>query len=560
MKFLRFIASRSGRARWILASAAAIGIFSGAASVALIAVIQAALNASGPRLAGIGWTFAFLCVLITATRVLSVVLLAKLGQGVVRELRVDLSRQIAAAPLRQVEELGPNRLLATLTDDINTISQALVFIPPICLNGSIVAGCFLYLGFLDRGLFLLLLAAFVLGAVTYFIPAQLGIRKFHAAREQQDVLFGFFEGLLRGAKELRLHRRRRRVFSNLLSGVADLARKLRVRAALIYSAAEAWGRLLIFVVIGVLLFARPDALAADRAVLTGFTLVLLFMMGPLQALFDSIPSLGMAEVSAKKVASLGFSLDGGTIEDLEILPEKRRSWQRIDLRGVCHTYRREGQEHDFRLGPMDLSFEPGEVVFLVGGNGSGKTTLAKVIVGLYPQEEGEILLDGEPVGEHNRDDYRQLFSVVFSDFYLFDSLLGLEAPDLDEAAGRYLRELQIDHKVEVKDGQLSATELSQGQRKRLALLTAYLEDRDVYVFDEWAADQDPVFKEVFYRRVLPDLKARGKAVLAISHDDRYFHLADRVFKLEDGALRFAGEADDLVTDPAALSGLAPVGF
>ncbi|MEM7049897.1 MAG: cyclic peptide export ABC transporter [Acidobacteriota bacterium] len=545
MKFLRFVAGQSGRARWILAAAAAIGIFSGVLSVGLVALINAALNAEGPKMAAIGWTFAALCALITLTRVTSVVLLANLGQGVVRELRVDLSRQISAAPLRRIEELGPNRLLATLTDDINAISQALIFVPPICLNGSIIAGCLIYLGFLDQGLLGMLLVAMLIGIVTYFVPAQLGMRKFHAAREQQDHLFGYFEGLIRGGKELRLHRPRRRVFGRLLAGVADLARKLRVKAALIYSAAEAWGRLLIFVVIGVLLFARPDFLGADRAVLTGFTLVLLFLMGPLQALLDSIPALGMAEVSAQKVASLGFSLDGAAGGAPRPPAVPARSWQRIEFRGVTHTYHREGQDHPFELGPIDLTLEPGELVFLVGGNGSGKTTLAKVFVGLYAPERGEILLDGQPVTETDRDDFRQLFSVVFSDFYLFDRLLGLEAPDLDQQAGRYLRELQIDHKVEIRDGQLSATDLSQGQRKRLALLTAYLEDRQIYVFDEWAADQDPVFKEVFYRRVLPDLKARGKTVLAISHDDRYFHLADRLVKLEDGRLRFSGTSHEL---------------
>ncbi|MGB8129136.1 MAG: hypothetical protein WCG81_05045 [Candidatus Angelobacter sp.] len=79
--------------------------------------------------------------------------------------------------------------------------------------------------------------------------------------------------------------------------------------------------------------------------------------------------------------------------------------------------------------------------------------------------------------------------------------------------------------------------LSQGQRKRLALLTAYLEDRPVYVFDEWSADQEPVFREVFYRHLLPALRDRSKTVVVISHDDRYFDVADRVIQLEYGRIR-----------------------
>jgi putative ATP-binding cassette transporter len=212
------------------------------------------------------------------------------------------------------------------------------------------------------------------------------------------------------------------------------------------------------------------------------------------------------------------------------------SWGRLDLVGVTHRYRRENEEESFLLGPVDLSFEPGELVFLVGGNGSGKTTLAKLLVGLYTPESGTICLNGRPVCDADREHYRQHFAAVFGDFYLFERLVGLGRPDLDAQAADYLRHLRLDHKVTVRDGTFSTTDLSQGQRKRLALLTAYLEDRPVYLFDEWAADQDPLFKKLFYTQLLPELKARGKAVLVISHDERYFGGADRLVRLDYGKL------------------------
>src|SRR5205814_6617774 len=179
-------------------------------------------------------------------------------------------------------------------------------------------------------------------------------------------------------------------------------------------------------------------------------------------------------------------------------PETEMFFDRLELRGVVHSYHREQDNSNFVLGPIDLSFRPGELVFLVGGNGSGKSTLAKIITGLYLPEAGEIRLDGEVITNKNRDDYRQLFSAVFGDFYLFENLLGLENPKLDEQAEAYLEQLHLHHKVKVKNGSLSTTAVSQGQRKRLALLTAYLEDRPFYLFDEWASDQDPHFKKVFY--------------------------------------------------------------
>ncbi|HEX2252449.1 MAG TPA: cyclic peptide export ABC transporter [Thermoanaerobaculia bacterium] len=548
MRFLRFVLGRSSGARRMLTAAVAVGMVSGLASVALLALINHTLRGD-ERLSGfdVGVIFAAVCVLLTIARVSSSYLLVRLGQGMVMDLRLQLCRQILSSPLRRLEELGSHRLLATLTHDVNALTDSLLVVPVTCINGTIVFGCLAFMAWVDLRLFALLLVAMVFGIATYQLPAQLGMRRFREAREREDSLFGHFRALTVGSKELKLHRQRRHRFLATVLTTADGLRRLRIGAALIYSSAAAWGHLLFFVVIGVLLYARPASFVVEPEALLTYTLVLLYMMTPLQVFLDAVPALSRAEVAVAKIDALGFSLveqqepEGG--------PEPSAAWRTVELAGVAHTYRREGSEHDFTLGPVNLSLVPGELVFLVGGNGSGKTTLAKILVGLYAPEEGEIRLDGRPVGEAERDDYRQLFSAVFSDFHLFDKLLGLEHPQLDERAQRYLQELEISHKVEVRDGVLSTTDLSQGQRKRLALLTAYLEDRPIYLFDEWAADQDPVFKVIFYRHILPDLKQRGKAVVAISHDDRYFDVGDRLLKLEDGQVVYDGP-------PTAAAGAA----
>lgn len=557
MRFIRFILSRSGDARWLLISAVVLGAIGGIASVGLLALINDALQRQGGAVGDLALLFVGLCVVLILSRVVSQYLLARLGHGLIKDLRVRLCRQVTVTPLRQVEDLGSHRILATLTEDVNAITNGLMYVPVVGLNLVMMLGCLGYLAWLDLRLFGMLAVALVLGVVSYQLPAQLGLRRFHAAREQQDELFGQFRALLEGIKELKLHRGRRRAFLAFLHDVAEVTRRLRVTAAVTYQTAAAWGHLLFFVVIGLILFARPGVLAVDRDTLTGYTLVLLYMMGPLQLVLDSFAVVGQAEVAVDKVSRLGFSLTVDGADDAALAATVgegmataadsvpgTNGWRRLELAGVTHTYHREGQG-DFTLGPVDLALEPGELVFLVGGNGSGKTTLAKLITGLYQPESGEVLLDGRALDDGGFEGYRQLFAAVFSDFHVFESLLGLDSEGLDERAQRYLDELRLSHKVRVEDGRLSATELSQGQRKRLALLTAYLEDRPVYLFDEWAADQDPLFKEVFYREILVDLRARGKALVVISHDDRYFHLADRLLKLEDGRLLFDGPPDRL---------------
>jgi putative ATP-binding cassette transporter len=263
----------------------------------------------------------------------------------------------------------------------------------------------------------------------------------------------------------------------------------------------------------------------------------------------NLSQLGRGGVSLAKLEQLGLRL----AQDAE--PEapagtalERRAWRRLELDGVTFAFRREGDDRAFTLGPIDLALHPGELVFLIGGNGSGKTSFAKLLLGLYEPAAGTIRWDGAPVDRAGLDRYRQAFSAVFFDFHLFDEL-----PASDDAAAQgHLRELQLDEKVTVEGGKLSTLALSQGQRKRLALLAAYLEDRPLYLFDEWAADQDPYFKEIFYRRLLPRLKEQGKTVLVISHDDRYFDVADRVVRFSEGRIVFDGPVHDLAELRQAL--------
>ncbi len=515
------------------------GAVSGISSIGLLALITAALNdldgISGVHVAA----FVVLCLLVPVGRVGSEVLLNSLGQTTIYELRMRLSHQILGAPLRELEKVGAPRLLATLTSDVLSIANSLSIVPILCINVVIVVGCLIFIGWLSPTVLLLILGLMVVGVGSYQLSLSRAMRHIRLAREQEDALFKQFRALTDGSKELKLHRRRRLMFlSRLLDRTAEALRRHNVRGLAVLSIAGSWGQIFFFAVIGALIFGAPRLSQVNAEILTGCTLAILFLMGPLGSLLGTFGSLGRASVALRKVEELGLSLSRTSEHDVSIALDVEFKFERLEMVGVTHTYRRENEAHDFVLGPLDLSFEAGELVFVVGGNGSGKTTFAKLLAGLYLPEAGEVRLNNQPVTEENREFYRQFFAVVFSDFFLFDNLLGLQEIKLDARAADYLAQLELQHKVEVKDGKLSTTELSQGQRKRLALLTAYLEDRPVYVFDEWAADQDPLFKEIFYGRLLAELKARGKTVLVISHDDRYYHVADRIIKLDDGQVRF----------------------
>jgi putative ATP-binding cassette transporter len=531
MKLIAFLLKYSRR---VVLLAVLAGIVGGACNTGVLALINASLNGGANSPSRLILAFIGLCVTLALTRTISEVLLARLGQGALFDLRMQLSRQILAVPLRRLEEVGAHRLLAALTEDLPTITNVVNMIPVICINIAVVIACLIYMGWLSWFLLLAVIGLILVGVLGYQFAVAKALRYLKEAREEGNMLYKHFHALMEGIKELKLHHQRRESFlSQVLQATAASFRKHNLTGLNIYTMASSWGQLLIFVIIGFLLFGLPRFQHIETATMTGFILTILYMMSPLQVIMNTLPTLGRGEVALKNVEQLGLTLATHGAESAA-LSSPRLPLQSLELAGVTHTFLRESDETSFVLGPVDMTLHPGELIFLVGGNGSGKTTLAKLVVGLYSPEEGGIWLNGLRVTDETREYYRQYFSVVFSDFYLFESLLGLETAELDEQARHYLAQLQLAHKVHVKDGALSTTDLSQGQRKRLALLTAYLEDRPIYVFDEWAADQDPMFKEIFYLQLLPELKARGKTVLVISHDDRYYHLADRVVKLDYG--------------------------
>ncbi|HYG08847.1 MAG TPA: cyclic peptide export ABC transporter, partial [Pyrinomonadaceae bacterium] len=530
-----------GHSRSLVLLSIASGIIAGASSAVLIMMINArVVGIITSQATSVRLFIAFAVIALVATTA-SGLLATHLSQKTSFQMRMIICRRILDTPLRQMEKLGAHSVLAALTQDVPIIISAFTRVPPLFINIAIVTGCLIYLAFLSWQMFLVLIAFVLLGVFSYVLPQRIGNRYLKLAREEYDTLIKHFRALLKGAKELKLHYNRRHEFlSKLVRPTAASMRHNNVVGSNVYVLLNSWSQVLYFLVIGFILFALSDVIQnVNTRILTGYALTVLYMSGPIQSLVATIPTFSTATISLKKLENLGLSSADRDLGESEArYPDAPLAWERLDLEQVTHSYYREREDDNFTFGPIDLSIYPGELIFVTGGNGSGKTTFIKLLAGLYIPEAGRIRLDGTPVTDENIECFRQYFSVVFTEFHVFEQLLGLARPELDEQAQALLKSLQLGHKVKVTDGQLSTTELSYGQRKRLALLTAFLEDRPFYVFDEWAADQDPEFKEIFYLHLLPELKARGKTLFVISHDDKYYHLADRIIRLDYGKIEY----------------------
>lgn len=536
------------QSRGLFSAATLTSVVSGACGVLLIAQINLALTAEAAGRAGHWRIFALVALASLAANIVSAVLFERLGQRAHAALRGYVSGRVLQADFRGIEQTGAGRIQSALSEHSANVAQFFVSLPAILTNAVVVLGCLVYMAMLSWQVFLYALGAIGLGSLGYHYAHLRAIRHLDLAAREQDQLFGHFRALTDGAKELRLNRGKRAAFAEQVLGKAiETVRRERALGMSIFVTASSWGNFLIYAFIGLVLFVLVGDVSDSTRVMTGFALIFVYMVAPLEVLLMNIPRANLAQVSARRIQEILDQLPAAaTMAD-----ERAEPLRELALRGVTHRYYHEQSDDFFTLGPIDLRFTPGEVVFLVGGNGSGKTTLAKLVVGLYGPESGEIAVNGTAVQESGQDDYRQHFSAIFSDFHLFDSLMETGSKDLDAEGNRLIARLHLQHKVQMRDGSFTTRALSQGQRKRLALVVAYLENRPFLVFDEWAADQDPVFKDVFYREVLPELRELGKTVLVISHDDRYFHLADRLLHMENGQLRPPQTAAE------AHSGFAP---
>jgi putative ATP-binding cassette transporter len=543
LRLFRFLARDARASLVVMLAAGAVAGLAGAGLLALIsrAVLRGAQASSSAPSLPTGWLVAafvaLVCGRLAATYVAQLRFVA-FAQDTLLRLSMALCERIAQAPLRVVERHGAARILSTLTDDVGALTWALQVMPQVAMNCALVVGCGLYLTWLAWPVALVAAALVAVGAVGYWALHRRAFEVIVAARGARTQLFTHFRGLTEGIKELMLSRARRAdFFGAVLKPAADTYRTSNFAATRHYARADAWANVMFYLLIGVILFAIPAMLDLPAETLTAYVFGMLYLLGPLWSVINAVPTLTRGQVALREVEALGLSLDDATGEaGPSATPPRPQSEAAAGLCGAEFVYDAQAGERAFHLGPIDFSLERGEIVFVTGGNGSGKSTFLKVLTGLYVPHAGSQILDGKAVAASDLPAYRERFSAVFFDFHLFDDLLGIDARAIDERAGSILRTLHVDDKVAIHARRFSTVALSQGQRKRLALAVALLEDRPFYVFDEWAADQDPEYKEIFYKRLLPQLRARGKGVVVVTHDDRYFGLGDRIVRLDEGRI------------------------
>lgn len=461
--------------------------------------------------------------------------LIKITNQTVYKLRVKLINKILNTPYENIEKMEDGVIQSTLNNDTETVSNFANLIITLITNVVTLVCCFVYLGFISGIALLTSFITIVIIATIYFVALQSANKLFDEARTTQNVFFKFINDMNRGFKELRLNIIRRKAFEKDIDNLSDIFKEKREKANLTFANVVVLGELVFTLAIGFIVFIFPVMFMGLQAVdIRSYVFILLYLTGPVNGVLAIIPNLVQVKISWNRVNKLLKDLSELSDKEEYASPKQEETQLvKLTLKDIEYEYQLENGGR-FKLGPINYEFNSGEIIFITGGNGSGKSTLAKVITGLYRAQSGKILINNQNINIRNLE---QQYSAIFVDFHLFNKPYGIDYESKKEEFDKYLDILQLRSKIEIKDGSFNTINLSTGQRKRLALAISYLEDRPIYLFDEWAADQDPEFREFFYKELLPELKDNGKCVIVITHDDRYFNIADKLIKMEFGQIK-----------------------
>jgi len=453
---------------------------------------------------------------------------------VLEKIRVRIADKIRRCDLQPIEEIGRATIYSSVQQQTSTISQCAIILILGIQFGLLTVFTGLYIAWLSIPA-ILLTAASTIGVVIFFLyrGRLLKINLLETLR-RENALFDSLTNFLDGFKEVKLNSDRSDDLFSRFQEISTSATSLKVETQSGISAQFIISQVAFYSMVAVVVFVVPQMSSTFSESITKTATAILFLIGPISGLVSSIPSLTSANAACENILQLESLLEE-TAEKQTIKPVSITEFKEISFENVVFTYHDRKSGKPFSIGPINLKIKSGEIVFVSGGNGTGKSTFMKLLTGLYYPVDGVICLDGEPLDYSSRIAYQTLFSAIFVDYHLFDRLYGLFNAE-PERINQLIEYLELNGKISVNDYEFDTLELSGGQRKRLALLVSLLEDRPICVYDEVAADQDPAFRKRYYEEILPALKQQGKTVIAVTHDDRYFSVADHLLKMDSGRI------------------------
>jgi cyclic peptide transporter len=514
-----------------------ISVMSGFANVILIIMVTSVIGSEIPIKYMLLY-YALLMAIYLLGRKFVQVNLIKVSRGLVYDLITKINKKIFSTSYEKFERMDRGRVYSVLNHDVSMVGQSTNTILLLISGVITIIGAFIYLASIAFWAAIVTISLIVSLSVIYSVVGRSTNIYFDKARNEKNVFMRLINGMIDGFKELSLKSNKKKLYQRDLKKSAGIYKEKQSTADIRFVNAFLVGESLLIILLGFVSIVMVEIFPeVPLYKITGFVIILLYLIGPINGILNSIPELIQVKISYNRISNFINEIPSKN----HINPSRQllgNSINKFELKNVKFDYASLEEENNFGIGPISFDLQKGEIAFIIGGNGSGKTTLAKLICGLYSPSEGEIRINGRKIPQEEVGEY---FSAVFSPSFLFKKLYNIDYKNKEREIQSYLKILKLDKKVYIKNGEFSTIDLSGGQRKRLALLQCYLEDSPIYLFDEWAADQDPEYRKFFYRNLLPEMKKKGKVVIAITHDDHYFDVADKILKMNNGKLEIKKE-------------------
>ncbi len=457
--------------------------------------------------------------------------------NILYENEKKLFDKILKAPLLTLEKHGSQRLY-TAMNDLRTFSTL-----PFAVTHTITSILMIILGVGYMFTLSAISATIVIGLIIlvagcYFIVMQAMSKKVAILRGNNDQYYGYVRDLINGFKELKLSlSRRENIMKKYLAPNRDASEELDFEINYVFLSINLISQYGLYLVIAAILFGLPALGFLESEDVIAYVVVILFLSGPINNIINLQQTYTRISVANRRIKNFAkdFQIDEKSERTENVINVYEDTLLKtLTFKNVCFSYKNDDEEKAFELGPIDLKINSGDVLFIVGGNGSGKSTFINILTGLYEPTKGNILLNGEEISIKN--ELQNSITTVFTNNHLFANNYDDYELENNLEYQSLLKTMKLDSVVTDDKEESARRSFSKGQSKRMSMIFALLEKKPILILDEWAADQDPHFRKYFYEELIPKFKREGKTIIAVTHDDAYFHHADRIVKFDSGKI------------------------
>lgn len=466
----------------------------------------------------------------------------KLTNDVVYEHSIAIIEKVRFAAFENVEKMGKEKLYTAVKYARDVGAFPLMFVH--LFNSIIVISCCLIYMFFIYPLGAIVCLCLILGLFTLFFLANKKIENdYFKLRLLEENYFRNLEDLMSGHKEIKMSiPRSKNIYEKFLYRNRREAKELSRTTSVKYGNNDLIASYSWFIGIGAILYIFPSAMGMKTDQMTSFVVTILYIIGPVSSLTSSISVFTQLKIAFNCL--IDFDKDLNWVNDQKVEKNetdwKGTSFNSVKFENVTYEYTLgKSQEKVFEFGPVDIDINRNEIIFITGSNGSGKSTFINLLSGLYQPKAGALYMNGIKVDGENSSYYRNQFAAIYTSAYLFnDNYNDFNLKDDERKINKYVEKMKLTDKIRIiNEKGIIDSKLSKGQQKRVAMIYALMEEKEVFIFDEWAAEQDPKFRIFFYTEFLPELKRDGKTVIAVTHDDEYYSYADRVIKFDYGKIK-----------------------